>query len=69
MPTKTVTVDADVEIDMDDFTDDEVAEEYKNRFGGNTIRLEQVYEEFARRGDAPPVLRDFLYEQLGRILP
>lgn len=69
MPTKTVTADVDVEIDMDDFTNDEVREEYLGRFGVSTVSLEQIYEEFSRRGDAPKVLRDYLYETIGRILP
>jgi hypothetical protein len=69
MPTKTVSADVDVEIEMDDFTNDEVREEYLNRFGISTVTLEQIYEEFARRGDAPPVQRNYLYETIGRILP
>ncbi len=30
--------------------------------------LEQIYEEFRRRGDAPNCLREYLYEKIGRTL-
>lgn len=32
------------------------------------LKAELVYEEFARRGDAPKVLKDYIYETIGRIL-
>lgn len=31
-------------------------------------KLTLIYEEFARRGDAPQVLKDFIYDTIGRIL-
>lgn len=31
-------------------------------------KITLIYEEFARRGDAPQVLKDFIYETIGRIL-
>jgi len=71
MPLKHITteIDVDVEVDMEDFDDDDVKAEYEKRFGVSTVTLEQIYEAFVRRGDAPTVLRDFLYERLWRILP
>jgi hypothetical protein len=32
-------------------------------------QLMAIYEEFRKRDDAPQCLRDFIYEQIGRILP
>lgn len=32
------------------------------------ISLTRVYEEFARRGDAPQCLKDYIYQEIGRIL-
>jgi hypothetical protein len=44
---------------------------YAGKPVGSTARanLTLIYEEFRRRGDAPPVLREYLYDELGRILP
>lgn len=30
--------------------------------------VQLIYEEFARRGDAPKILKDYIYETIGRIL-
>lgn len=67
----TVNTDVDVDIDLDEFTDEEIQEEWECRFKKRApnAALEQIYEEFARRGDAPEILRDYLYESIGRILP
>jgi hypothetical protein len=35
----------------------------------DTRKLEAIYEEFRKRGDAPECLREFLYETIGRVLP
>jgi hypothetical protein len=35
----------------------------------DTRKLEAIYEEFRKRGDAPECLREYLYEKLGRCLP
>lgn len=84
----------EIEIDIDDFTDDEILKEvetrgivqpekgtedfsdeeirceYEHRFGTHSsVTIAQVYEEFRRRGDAPQVLRDYIYDHGGRILP
>ncbi len=32
------------------------------------ISLTRVYEEFVRRGDAPQCLKDYIYQEIGRIL-
>jgi hypothetical protein len=44
---------------------------YRGKSVGNTARanLTLIYEEFRRRDDAPPILREYLYDELGRILP
>jgi len=61
-------LEIDTEPDISRFTDDEIKREYIDRFP-QTTTVEQIYEEFRNRGDAPRVLREFVYEQIGRILP
>lgn len=58
------------EKDLGDFADSEISEEYRHRFGSLPgDDLQPIYEEFRNRGDAPPCLREFIYQQIGRILP
>jgi hypothetical protein len=57
------------EKDTSDFSDEEIQEEFRNRFGGEATSIERVYEEFRHRGDAPQCLRDYIYAEIGRILP
>lgn len=56
---------------VSDFDDAEIDAEYMRRFvrGGTVATLEEVYEEFRTRGDAPPILRDYIYQTIDRILP
>lgn len=61
-------LESDVEQDISEFSDDDIRREYRDRFPQVTS-VEQIYEEFRSRGDAPRVLREFVYEQIGRILP
>lgn len=70
-----VTVDGEVDVDVDEvlgeLSDDDLAAAIARR--GSNCRLSGgkltlIYEEFARRGDAPQVLKDFIYEAIGRIL-
>lgn len=61
-------LEVDVEQDISEFSDDDIRREYRDRFPQVTS-VEQIYEEFRNRGDAPRVLREFVYEQIGRILP
>lgn len=79
MPQISATVvryaDIDVDIELDDFVRQlseeeraELREQLAGKSAGASPSLELIYEEFARRGDAPKVLRDYLYETIGRIL-
>lgn len=69
-----MTVEADVDADevLESMSIEEIAEHLEGRRSGDTdtphAMLRRVYEEFARRGDAPPVLREYIYAVLGRIL-
>lgn len=70
-----MTVEADVDGDevLDNMSVEDIAQHLEaRRKGGDTevphIMLRRVYEEFARRGDAPDVLREYIYQVLGRIL-
>lgn len=72
------TVDANIDVDVDEvlraLDDDDLAAALERRakqveFGRRSLsRLTLIYEEFARRGDAPKVLKDYLYDMIGRIL-
>jgi hypothetical protein len=57
--------------DISEFSDQEVKEEYRIRFCvlNEDVVLSQIYETFRTRGDAPPELRNYLEERIGRILP
>jgi hypothetical protein len=53
-------------------SDAELTDEYENRFGAvpdDVPVLGRIYETFRSRGDAPPELRNYLEERIGRILP
>jgi hypothetical protein len=67
--TVSVSTEVEVEVDINEFDDEVIRAEFEDRFGEQSPNLMQIYEEFARRGDAPQVLRDYLYEKIGRILP
>jgi hypothetical protein len=69
----TVHIDEEVSVPIDtvleECTDEQLREELDRRSAGQPPRsLLAVYEEFARRGDAPQVLKDFIYDTLGRVL-
>lgn len=65
-------VDADVDEVLGYLDDDDIvaALERRSKRNGNAgmTKMQLIYEEFRRRGDAPQVLKDFVYEILGRIL-
>jgi hypothetical protein len=70
-----MTVEADVDGDevLEHMSIEDIAEHLEaRRKDGDTeaphLMLRRVYEEFARRGDAPQVLREYIYQVLGRIL-
>jgi len=70
-----MTVEADVDGDevLESMSIEAIAEHLEGRRKGGDMEaphllLRRVYEEFARRGDAPQVLRDYIYQVLGRIL-
>ena len=75
-----VTVEVDSSDVLDKCDDDDLLAEVKSRRlqwtpdikkadSKENKALELIYEEFRKRGDAPEVLREFLYDHLGRILP
>lgn len=70
-----MTVEADVDGDevLENMSIENIAQHLEDRRKGGDaesphILLRRVYEEFARRGDAPEVLREYIYQVLGRIL-
>lgn len=70
-----MTVEADIDGDavLDNMSIESIAEHLDARRKGDDVEaphlmLRRVYEEFARRGDAPEVLREYIYQVLGRIL-
>jgi len=72
------TVDVNVDVDVDEvlngLDDDDLAAALERRARRiehgrrSSSRLTLIYEEFARRGDAPKVLKDYIYDMIGRIL-
>lgn len=56
---------------IEDFSDEEIKDEYEERFEMySAIMPEQIYEELYRlRLDVPQILRDYLYDKTGRTLP
>jgi hypothetical protein len=72
---KEITTTAEVEVDIDEIIDEMDEEQLVNALAQKRMgwtahkQLENVYYEFARRGDAPKCLRDYLYEMTGRTLP
>jgi hypothetical protein len=70
-------VSVDVEVDpedvLDQCSDQEVArlaaKRLKQLTADQQVLLERVFYEFARRGDAPQCLREYLYEVMGKTLP
>jgi len=66
----------EVEVDVDDvfreLTDEDIEAALQRRLKHQGIKpfstLHLIYEEFVRRGDAPQVLKDYLYKMIGRIL-
>lgn len=69
----TAQVDVDIEDVMQEIGDDVLVSEVENRdltflCEGDRTKLTSIYEEFRKRGDAPEVLRDYLYKKLGRTL-
>lgn len=54
-----------------DFSDDEIQAEYEDRFTtSSSISPEAMWEEIYRtRAEVPQIVKDFLYDKTGRILP
>jgi hypothetical protein len=73
--TKNVSVEVDVEVNISEIIEEMNEDQLRNALGfkegtgDQRSRLERIYEEFRRRGDAPSVLRDYLYDFLGQTLP
>lgn len=68
MKQKTVEID----IDLDDWTSEELLEELRDR-GANTegvTKLQSVWEHYHLHPEqqAPKVLKDYIYEVIGKIL-
>jgi hypothetical protein len=68
-----VSVHVDEEDVLSEIDTERLVEELQGRKSTLTLaerdlKLRHVYEEFVRRGDAPKVLRDYIYEAIGRIL-
>lgn len=69
-----VNVDVDVDEVLRELDEDDLQAALQRRnvtlsqVNRPVTKLTLIYEEFARRGDAPQVLKDFIYETIGRIL-
>lgn len=69
---------ASVEVEVSDVLEQleekDLEEELRRRdsrrvdVGTDTVLLQEIYETFRRRGDAPPCLREYIYRRLGRAL-
>lgn len=70
--TRTVSADVDVEIDLEDFTDQEIEDEYKARClsGDEDEQLDAIY--VAMRQNALPkayeLMRDYVLDKLGKVV-
>lgn len=68
-----ISVDVDEDDVLREFEDDALTGEMDRRklkgYQSPAKALELIYEEFRRRGDAPEILREYIYDNLGRILP
>jgi hypothetical protein len=55
---------------MESFSNEEIIAEYERRFKTLPLRhlLEDIYEEFRDRQDAPPALREYIWQTIGRVL-
>lgn len=68
------SVEIDVSEVIDQLDEKDLEAELKRRdsqrmdVGTDTVLLNEVYEVFRRRGDAPQCLREYIYRKLGRIL-
>lgn len=65
-------VEVDVDAVMDELSDAElaaaVAKRTKAEVSSPAVLLDHVYHEFRQRGDAPPALREYIYQVMGRVL-
>lgn len=73
MPYVTCRVEIDTDDIFEEMSDEALTDELARRKSGKerngrNCALELIYEEFRRRGDAPKLLRDYIYENIGRIL-
>lgn len=68
-----ISVDVDEDDVLREFEDEALTGEMDRRklkgHQSPAKALELIYEEFRRRGDAPEILREYIYDNLGRILP
>lgn len=69
----TVNVQVDADEVLEEMSDETLNQEFHRRQSGSSgpggaLALQLIYEEFRRRGDAPKLLRDYIYENIGRIL-
>jgi hypothetical protein len=69
------TIYTEVEVDLDEFTDEELLEEIKHRnlgVGGDVAEaerlLDQIYQKRVMGQDFMPELDRYLYETIGRIV-
>jgi hypothetical protein len=66
----TIDVDVDAEAVLDELSAEELAAVLARREarGQPLTKLEQVYWAFRDRGDAPEVLRSYIYDVMGKVL-
>lgn len=69
-----VEVSIDINEILEECSEEQLRKELQSRSkcdpgtGDKRNMLQEIYEEFRRRGDAPQCLRDYIYETIGRIL-
>lgn len=67
-----VNVDVDPGDVLSELSDEELAavlaKRQKQPLADPAILLRRVYEEYSLRGDATPLLREYIYEVIGRVL-
>jgi hypothetical protein len=67
-----ISIDVNIDEVFRELDDDDLAAAFERRAKKGehkrVSKLTLIYEEFARRGDAPQILKDYVYEMIGRIL-
>lgn len=70
--TRTVSADVDVEIDLEDFSDQEIEDEYKARFPGfdEDEQLQAIWLAMRQNSEAKAyeLMRGYVLDKLGKVV-